>query len=115
MEKKVGAQHILLKHTKSRNPIDRLRNLQVTRSPEEALILITKIRELLVLENNSKFSLLAQVYSECTSAAEGGDLGEFGPGEMQEAFEKTTYKLKIGELSEPVSTDSGIHLILRYK
>ena len=50
---------------------------------------------------------------QCGSAAKGGDLGFFGKGEMQKAFEETTYKLKVGEMSEPIFTDSGVHIILR--
>lgn len=115
MEQKVSCYHILIKHNKSRTPLDRLRNLPVTRSYEEAFALIKLIRELLVLENLKHFSNLASIYSECSSAAEGGNLGEFGKGEMQEAFEKTAFSLKIGELSQPVITDSGVHLILRTK
>lgn len=37
----------------------------------------------------------------------------FRPGMMQAAFEEATFALKTGELSEPVFTDSGVHLILR--
>ena len=40
-------------------------------------------------------------------------LGVFGKGQMQPAFEKAAFALEIGELSEPVESDSGIHLILR--
>lgn len=113
MENKVGCKHILIKHNKSRTPLDRLRNIEITRSYDEALKIVNAIRELLILENLSHFSDLAGVYSECGSAAEGGDLGVFGKGDMQEAFEKVSFSLKVGEMSGPVSTDSGVHLILR--
>lgn len=115
METKVACSHILLKHNKSRTPIDRLRNVQITRSHDEALNIIKIIRELLLSENLKHFGNLAAVYSECASAAESGNLGEFGKGDMQEAFEKVAFSLKVGELSQPVSTDSGVHLILRTK
>ena len=45
MESQVQCKHILQKHTKSRNPFDRFRNKPVTRSPEEALENINRIRE----------------------------------------------------------------------
>lgn len=35
------------------------------------------------------------------------------PGQMQAAFEQVTYALQVGELSGPVVSDSGVHLILR--
>jgi NIMA-interacting peptidyl-prolyl cis-trans isomerase 1 len=39
--------------------------------------------------------------------------GWFSRGQMQEAFEKATFELKVDELSEVVETDSGAHIILR--
>jgi hypothetical protein len=39
--------------------------------------------------------------------------GWFGRGQMQEPFEKATYGLKVGELSDIIDTDSGSHIILR--
>lgn len=56
---------------------------------------------------------LASTESDCSSARKEGDLGFFGPGQMQKPFEEATFALEINELSEPVFTDSGIHLILR--
>lgn len=59
------------------------------------------------------FAELASKYSDCSSAKKGGDLGAFGRGAMQKPFEDAAFSLKIGELSEPVWTDSGVHIILR--
>lgn len=56
---------------------------------------------------------LAQEYSECTSAAKGGDLGFFGPGMMQKEFEVASYATPVGSISGLVDSDSGIHIILR--
>ena len=39
--------------------------------------------------------------------------GRFGRGQMQKPFEEATYALKVGELSDVVDTDSGVHIILR--
>ena len=113
----ISCLHILLKHNKSRNPIDRFRGKTVTRSEKDALEIIKSVYDKLKEENLSKeaFEKLAYEYSECSSAENGGDLGEFGKGDMQESFEKAAYALKVDEISEPVYSDSGIHLIYRYK
>ncbi len=108
----IRCSHILQKHSGSRRPFDSYRNKQVTRSLEEALKNIKNIREDLVNKKGT-FADLAKTYSECGSAAKGGDLGPFGRGQMQKSFEDAAYKLKVGEMSEPISSDSGIHIILR--
>jgi peptidyl-prolyl cis-trans isomerase NIMA-interacting 1 len=56
---------------------------------------------------------LAVTESDCSSAKRNGDLGYFGRGQMQPSFEEAAFKLRVGELSEPVWSDSGVHLILR--
>lgn len=66
-----------------------------------------------ILSSEKTLEELATTESDCSSAKRGGDLGFFGRGQMQPPFEKATYALKVGELSEPVFTDSGVHLILR--
>ena len=53
--------------------------------------------------------------SDCSSASSGGFLGEFGKGVMVKAFEEAAFSLKIGEISEPVETEFGFHLIIREK
>jgi NIMA-interacting peptidyl-prolyl cis-trans isomerase 1 len=113
MEGKVRCSHILQKHKNSRNPVDSYRNKKITRTPEEALENIQKIRQALEENGMDNFGTYAKEYSECRSAGNDGDLGFFGKGEMQQPFEEAGFQLKVGEMSEPVSTDSGIHIILR--
>ena len=50
-------------------------------------------------------------HAPCVRA--GGDLGEWGRGQMQKPFEEATYALKVGQMSGIVDTDSGVHVILR--
>ena len=60
-----------------------------------------------------KFRELAHEYSDCSSAKRGGDLGPFGRNKMQRAFEDAAFALNVGQMSDVVDTDSGLHLILR--
>lgn len=64
------------------------------------------------LSAGEDFSELAEEYSvDTVSAEEGGDLGFAGRGVYDEAFEEALFQLEKGEVSEPVSTTFGIHLI----
>lgn len=64
------------------------------------------------LEKGEDFAVLAQEISTDTStASEGGDLGWFGKGQMVPAFEEAAYALKIGEVSDPVQSSYGWHII----
>jgi peptidyl-prolyl cis-trans isomerase NIMA-interacting 1 len=56
---------------------------------------------------------LAKTESDCSSAKHGGDLGFFGRGQMQRAFEEAAFALNVGQMSGIIDTDSGLHLILR--
>lgn len=61
---------------------------------------------------NAEFATLAREFSEDPgSGAQGGDLGFFRRGELAPEFEATALALRPGELSDPVETDFGIHLI----
>lgn len=63
------------------------------------------------LENGQKFEDLARQYSEDGSAIKGGDLGWVNPGDTVPEFEKAMNALKPGELSQPIQTPFGWHLI----
>lgn len=69
-----------------------------------------EIKEL--LDEGEDFAEVAEEYSQDEgSASKGGDLGWFGKGDMVEPFEKTAFSLDIGQISEPVKTQFGWHLI----
>ena len=66
------------------------------------------------MSEGSKFEDLAQKFSKCPSKARGGDLGEFGKGRMVPSFEEAAFALQVNEVSKPVRTQFGYHLIQRY-
>lgn len=64
------------------------------------------------LENGTKFSELAEKYStDDGSASQGGDLGFFGKGQMIPEFEEAAFELRVDEISEPVKSQYGYHVI----
>ncbi|HDX9707679.1 TPA: peptidylprolyl isomerase PrsA [Bacillus thuringiensis] len=64
------------------------------------------------LNQGKSFEDLAKQYSEDTVSKEnGGDLGHIEPGKMVKEFEEAAYKLKKDEVSEPVKTQFGYHII----
>jgi len=74
---------------------------------EEAQKIAAEVRK-----NPARFAELAQKHSQDPgSAANGGDLGLFGRGMMVPAFEEAAFRLKQGEISAPVKSDFGWHVI----
>ncbi|MBF0127166.1 MAG: SurA N-terminal domain-containing protein [Magnetococcales bacterium] len=64
------------------------------------------------LKKGETFAAVAKALSDDATAGEGGDLGEFGLGVMDPAFEKVAFSQEAGKVSEPVTTEFGVHLIL---
>lgn len=81
------------------------------RSKEEALTQITELKE--QIDGGADFAELAREHSDCPSGRSGGDLGPFGRGVMVPTFDEAAFNLEDGEISGPVETDFGYHLIHR--
>lgn len=98
-KKEVKARHILLK-LDQKAPKEEEEKVK-----EKALSLLKKAR------GGEDFAALAKEHSEGPSGKDGGDLGYFSSGQMVKPFEEAAFKLKKGEISEPVRTTFGYHLI----
>ncbi len=67
------------------------------------------------LKKGEKFGRLAKEMSiDSGSAKKDGNLGYFTKGMMVKPFEQVAFKLQIGEISEPVKTEFGYHIIKRF-
>ena len=87
-----------------------LLNVDDERSTEEAIAELSKFKA--EVEAGADFSALAKKHSaDNGSAAQGGDLGMSGKGLFVAPFEEALWALDVGELSEPVVTQFGVHLI----
>ena len=102
---KISASHILIMHIEVSNSESKL-------SKDEAFKLINDLHKKLKVDLNN-FKDLAIKHSSCSSGKYGGSLGEFGKGVMVKKFEDAAFALKVNELSEPIETEFGYHLIKR--
>lgn len=63
------------------------------------------------IADGAEFGDVAKQHSTCPSSANGGDLGEFGPGQMVPEFDEVIWKESVGDVHGPVKTNFGYHLI----
>ena len=63
------------------------------------------------IDNGGDFEYYARMYSLCPTGRNGGDLGYFGRGQMVPEFERKAFSLPVGEVSAPVFSPFGWHLI----
>lgn len=83
----------------------RARHILVKTKPEADRILKQ-------LKGGADFAKIAKTEStDPGSGAKGGDLGEFGPGQMVPAFEEAVFSSEVGEITGPVKTEFGFHII----
>lgn len=91
------ARHILLRTSPQ----------QVTKDQVDRILAIKKQ----ITDGLASFAQLARQYSEDGSGAKGGDLGFAAPGQFVPEFEKALTALQPGQISDPVVTRYGVHLI----
>jgi peptidyl-prolyl cis-trans isomerase D len=98
LPERVKAQHILFKTQ--------------GKSPEEIEKIKEKARGILDrAKKGEDFSGLAKQFSEDTTASSGGDLGDFGRGQIPPELERVAFSLGAGAISDLVQTQFGIHII----
>lgn len=101
-----GAAPVLVQQTHARHILVKTNEVI---SESEARNRLVGLRER--IENGADFAELARLQSQDASAPKGGDLGWLSPGDTVPEFERTMNQLKIGELSQPIKTEFGWHLI----
>lgn len=102
-----SARHILIRFKGSRVP---LKPDQKDLTEDEALARTQELRKRIA--GGEDFAAVAKAESDDTgSGAQGGDLGSFGRGQMVPVFEESVFTQPIGEVSQPVKSQFGYHLI----
>eukprot|EP00928_Gymnodinium_smaydae_P009584 TRINITY_DN13596_c0_g1_i1.p1 TRINITY_DN13596_c0_g1~~TRINITY_DN13596_c0_g1_i1.p1 ORF type:complete len:556 (-),score=124.38 TRINITY_DN13596_c0_g1_i1:62-1615(-) len=116
----VRLRTILVKHRECKSTIDKVRNRQVKRTRGEAERLLRRILEECASDADRKiFTQRCRELSECQSCLKAGELaGDLGwqrrgQGKFGETFESAAFALQIGELSDLVDSDHGVHVLLR--
>ena len=103
----VQARHILIRYKGSAVP---LREGQKELSEEESLAKATDLRNKIM--GGEDFAKLAKAESDDVGSGNvGGDLGNFKRGQMVPAFEQAAFSAKLNEVTEPVKTQFGYHII----
>jgi peptidyl-prolyl cis-trans isomerase SurA len=106
VDRRVGGSSVLVQQTRTRHILIRVN--EVT-SENDARSRLRGLKER--IENGTPFGELARLHSDDGSAARGGELGWISPGDTVPDFERAMNQLKINEVSDPVRTEFGVHLI----
>jgi len=101
MGTEINANHILIQWDKTNNA--------VTRTKEEAKQLAEEIAK--KAKAGEEFSALVQKYSDDKNAGKHGNLGFFGAGRMVPSFEQAAFSMRKDEISDPVESRFGFHII----
>jgi peptidyl-prolyl cis-trans isomerase C len=63
------------------------------------------------IQGGADFAEIAKQHSSCPSGRSGGDLGQFGPGQMVPEFDQVVFSADVGTVQGPVQTQFGFHLL----
>jgi len=63
------------------------------------------------IEEGADFAEIAKEHSLCPSGRRGGELGEFGPGQMVKEFDQIVFNEEVGKVHGPIRTQFGYHLV----
>ena len=63
------------------------------------------------IEGGADFAAMAREHSQCPSGQQGGELGEFGPGQMVPEFDRVVFQEEVGKVHGPIQTQFGFHLV----
>jgi len=106
INKKGSSSPLIVEQTHVRHILIKLSEITSENEGRQKLISIKER-----LENGIKFEDMAKQYSEDPSANNGGDLGWINPGDTVPEFEKTMKQLNANQISDPIKTPFGWHLI----
>lgn len=95
----VRASHILVKLSEKATPEAEAKAMEQVKAAQERL------------KKGDAFEVVAKEMSQGPAAAKGGDLGFFSKGRMAKEFEEAAFAMKVGQLSDPVRTKFGFHII----
>jgi len=62
-------------------------------------------------ERRAEYVKMANTYSSCPSGRQGGELGEYGPGQVVQEFDTVVFNDEVGKVHGPVKTQFGYHLL----
>ncbi len=104
LQGQISGRHLLISYDGAPS-----KPIEVSRSKSDALQLISDIRGRITSRDD--FILLADELSEDTTSTDGGNLGFFKWGQMEDSFQEIAFSLPVGSVSEPVETSYGYHII----
>lgn len=105
----LNASHIMIAHTNADYKED-----AITRSEGDALALALEIAKK-AQAPDADFAALARKYSDASDADEGGRMGSFAPSNMSTYISDAVRRLAIGEVSDPVQSEYGFHILKRHR